>query len=954
MCSGTTPRIGGRSGLCWEGIVLFEILSSGGKRLAWVLAFRSMSSQTTCHFNLSNTTSCTTARKKYWLKPKTLLTAIMPITTWFALALGYSSCQSLSRTNHTRAVASGSQSLTLATARERRAQVKSVHYDTHIFVGKDSEMFSGESRMEVSLHHQNHPLQIDLKAEKIESVIVNQKTIPLDYKNWYFEIPPSYLQAENTIVIRWEARHSDAGGFHRFVDPEDNSTYLFTDLQPASAHTVFPCFDQPDIKGVFELSITHPSEWIAIGNQPRASVPVQDKNAAAVTTRFRPTPPLSTYLFFVGAGNYVTWTDQWKNIPLAIHARRSLQDRVDHKELFRLTKLGLDYFSALFDSPYPFLKYDHVFAPGLGPGAMENPGAVTMNESKIFDGPQPATTHADRANLVFHEMAHMWFGNLVTMTWWDDLWLNESFATYTAYLAQAEAQKSSYAWKSFFEEKIWGYAEDQLITTHPIENSIEDVGSALNYFDGITYAKGAASLKQLHRFVGDAGFRIGIRNYFKKHAWKNTTRQDFTSEISKASGVNLDEWTRSWLQSSGPNSILTDFECGKGNSKKNVTIRAQSQVNQSGVHSPRATQVALLYRSSLGGVRVKHSASLLFKDQIELRLEGQACPDAIFANYQDYDYALYPFDAKSLELYSRYLDEVRDPLIKKMIWNGFQQMEFEGRISSVQYLEIFSKFVAHEKDPEILASVIGLWAPIGRILNSSLTSAQRKVWGPRVSQMARQRIESFRRVGDIELMWLDFYLSHAWDQNPKGAESRFLERLLTDKLWNGFQLDQERRWKALYRLSFNGHPKSAQWLIDEFKRDSSFDGEVAKFQAEVAFPNQSSKDASWKKLLGEDITWAIRHQAFADFHHPDYPELTRSRTSEFIELLIEKSERAQDMGWELESFIELSPDDCSAEFVDALQTLLRERGDLHPLISHGLKKSADLHQRCVERRKKFD
>jgi aminopeptidase N len=288
---------------------------------------------------------------------------------------------------------------------------------------------------------------------------------------------------------------------------------------------------------------------------------------------------ISTYLFFLGAGPFVEWTDNAGKIPLSLYARKTLAKYVDAEAIFKTTKAGLSFFSKYFQSPYPFSKYGQLFIPEFAWGGMENPGAVTLNERNIFRGPVSISKYENRDNLILHEMAHMWFGDLVTMQWWSDLWLNESFATYLASIAQDRTLKSQGTWISFFSTKAWGYWQDQLVTTHPIETDVPDVRTAKGNFDGITYAKGASAMKQLHFFVGEDGFRDGLRYYFKTYAFKNTQRKDFIEAIAMASKKDLIDWTNKWLQTAGPNAVSVDFTCEEGKIKT-FTLKQTASVSK--------------------------------------------------------------------------------------------------------------------------------------------------------------------------------------------------------------------------------------------------------------------------------------------------------------------------------------------------------------------------------------
>ncbi|MCF6284523.1 MAG: M1 family aminopeptidase, partial [Candidatus Hydrogenedentes bacterium] len=357
-------------------------------------------------------------------------------------------------------------------AKIRRAQVKNVTYDLEFTLSKEASTFDGAAHIIVDLNRADLPLSIDLNAERIQSVRVNGAVATdIVERKGSFDIPAAHLKTgRNAIDIAYTAAYSTTGlGLCHMTDPVDGKEYLYTNLEPYGAHNVFPCLDQPDIKATYSMRVSAPRDWVVIGNQPVAS---EEKHGDQKTVRFNATPSLSTYLFFLGAGGYQSWHNTHNEVSLTIYARDSLAEYVDAERIFSETKAGLDYFNRFFEMPYPFEKYDHIFAPELRPGAMENPGAVTMNEYMLFRGPVTSDDYRSRNNTLLHEMAHMWFGNLVTMVWWNDLWLNESLATFSAYQAQANMGDANRAWRDFYGLKGWAYYQDQLSTTHPIETAV--------------------------------------------------------------------------------------------------------------------------------------------------------------------------------------------------------------------------------------------------------------------------------------------------------------------------------------------------------------------------------------------------------------------------------------------------------------------------------------------------
>ncbi|MDQ4115628.1 MAG: aminopeptidase N, partial [Actinomycetota bacterium] len=349
------------------------------------------------------------------------------------------------------------------------------------------------------------------------------------------------LAADNALRIVATGRYTNTGeGLHRFVDPVDDAVYLYSQFETADCKRLFPCFDQPDLKARYTLTVTAAPDWKVVSN----TLAERETAGPAVVHRFATSEILSTYLVALIAGPYASWhdtyRDEWAEIPLGIYCRSSLAPHMDHERIFTETRQGFDFYHRNFGFPYPFGKYDQLFVPEFNAGAMENAGAVTFLEDYVFRSRVTRTNYERRAETILHEMAHMWFGDLVTMRWWDDLWLNESFATYMSVLAQATATRWTGAWTTFANtEKTWAYRQDQLPSTHPIAADMVDIDAVKVNFDGITYAKGASVLKQLVAYVGLEPFLAGLRDYFRTHAWDNATFDDLLGALEKASGRDL-------------------------------------------------------------------------------------------------------------------------------------------------------------------------------------------------------------------------------------------------------------------------------------------------------------------------------------------------------------------------------------------------------------------------------
>ncbi len=444
--------------------------------------------------------------------------------------------------------------ITRAEAQTRAGYIKNPSYTVALTIDGLGDTYSCVASINFEAQNGTETW-LDLISPQVDSVWLNGSELKVSEVFDGTRIKLTNLKDKNTVQVKANCSYMNTGeGLHRHIDPVDNEVYIYTQFEVADSRRVFPVFEQPDIKGTLALTVTAPSKWTLISNSPTpASVKVNEEMS---TWSFAVTPTMSSYLYALCAGPYFKKTDVYKGkfgtYPLAVFVRPSLSEFLDHEEIFEITKQGFAWFEDKFQVGYPFPKYDQVFVPEFNAGAMENVGCVTFRDEYIFRSRTTRTAYESRANTILHEMAHMWFGDLVTMKWWNDLWLNESFAEWAAHWASTGATKYNEAWTLFHvQRKAWAYRQDQLPSTHPIAANMPDLDSVYENFDGITYAKGASALRQLVAWVGEENFLKGLKAYFDKHAWKNTELSDLLTELSISSGRDLDSWTKLWLQSSG-------------------------------------------------------------------------------------------------------------------------------------------------------------------------------------------------------------------------------------------------------------------------------------------------------------------------------------------------------------------------------------------------------------------
>ena len=570
------------------------------------------------------------------------------ITAALSSALTLSSCSSTDTKLTTAKLRDKSEFLSGEYARQRAAQISNVDYRLSLNIGHTSDTFSGSNTITFDLEKRNNqPLTIDFEEGEIESVTVNGQAAAFAFDKWFITIPQQQLvNGQNTLVINYSRKYStDGSGFHRFVDPKNQEVYLYTDFEPYDANRLFPHFDQPDLKARYTLDVMAPSHWQVISTTRETRI----ENKGDLKHWYFPiSAKISSYVFALHAGNYAVWEDSFEDIPLRLFARRSLAENVKIDDWFIPTKQSFKFFNEYFDIRYPFGKYDQIIAPDFNSGAMENVAAVTFNESYVSRGEKSTRARMNLANTIAHEMAHMWFGDLVTMRWWNGLWLNESFATYMANLAIDQASDFTNTWDYFYTGmKQWAYRSDDSVNTHAIELEVPTTGDAMTNFDGITYGKGAAVLKQVHHYLGKDEFRTGVSNYLKKFAYKNTDLDDFMTELGKAAGKDLSQWTQDWLYQPGLNTIEASYRCENGKiasftleqsaPKSYPTLREQRV--QVGLYNYRQKSMALTDKIAV----TYKGKSTQVSDTI-----GKACPDLVYPNEGDWGYVKVNLDQQSL------------------------------------------------------------------------------------------------------------------------------------------------------------------------------------------------------------------------------------------------------------------------------------------------------------------
>ena len=723
--------------------------------------------------------------------------------------------------------------------RSAAVTVQSIRVELDLTTAPDPECTGFTTVSELEFGSRTESTWIDFIGEAVEQVEVNGSTQPVRWDGARIRI--SGLQRRNTVRIVARGAYSRSGeGLHRFVDPVDGATYVYTQYEPADSRRVMACFEQPDMKARYTFVVTAPQDWEVLSN--RAAVSQADLGEAR-RTEFAPTLPLSSYITAVAAGPYHRVDGQWsrgdQTVELGVLCRASLAAHLEADEIIEVTRRGLDFFTDAFAYPYPWGKYDQIFVPEYNLGAMENPGLVTFTEGYVFRGAATVAQREGRANTILHEMAHMWFGDLATMKWWDDLWLKESFADYMGAHVTAAATRFTEAWVTFAaRRKAWAYQQDQLPTTHPIVADIPDLEAAKLNFDGITYAKGAAVLKQLVAFVGEEAFFEGARRYFAAHAFGNTTLDDLLTELEAVSGRDVRAWSRAWLETTGMSTLSVE------RADDGLTL-VQTD--------PRPHRLAVaLYRLEEGRlVRGEAREVDIVEARTPVALPGDA--DLILPNDGDRTYAKVRLDAASLDAVQTGLSTIDDALARAVVWSALWNAARDGELPVARYLDIVRRHAPAESNIALLTDVL---ANAGFAVAHYVPEERRAQESAAWLETTWQGMWQAQPGSGSQLAWARA-VGHAaaYDPSRAGALRAMLEG--TDAAPQGLGLDPELRWSWWTALATAGDATTAD-ADAELTRDDTATGRTAYIEMCASRPVTEVRAAAWHRAW-DDTTLTNDH-----------------------------------------------------------------------------------------------
>ena len=822
------------------------------------------------------------------------------------------------------------KNLTRDEAAARAALLDVEHYDVALDLTTSELTFRSTTTVTFTSREPGSPTFVDLLAPSVQSITLNGEALDpaSHYDGARITLPTT--AGRNTLTVDATAAYMNTGeGLHRFVDPVDDEVYLYSQFEVADCRRMFAVFEQPDLKATYALTVTAPEHWQVVSNAPTPRpAPVRE---GVARWEFEATPRMSCYVTALVAGPYAVVRDEVATrsgtVPLGVFCRQSLLPHLDADEILDCTKRGFAFFEEEFDCAYPFAKYDQLFCPEYNMGAMENAGAVTISEIYVFRSKVTEAKVERRALTILHELAHMWFGDLVTMKWWDDLWLNESFAEWASTTCQAEATRWESAWTTFgTSEKAWAYGQDQLSTTHPIVAPIRDLEDVEVNFDGITYAKGASVLKQLVAYVGREPFRDGLRAYFAKHAWGNTTLPDLLHELETTSGRDLGAWAKAWLETQGVNVLRPVVETDDQGLVSSAVVE-QANAPLSDTLRPHRLAVGLYDLQDGSLVRTERLEIDVDGASTELpQLVGRPAPDLLLVNDDDLAYAKLRLDPRSLATALANPRGFQDSLPRALVLGAAWDMTRDAEMAGRDFVRLVLATLPGESDSTLLKVLL---EQLRTTLRFYVAPAHRRDALDEAVASLRALSEAAEPGSDAQLQLVQ---AHAWLQ-PGGAEAQHVRGLLEGTtVLEGLAVDTELRWTLLTSLAACGAATEAE-VDAERERDRTSTGRERAAQALASLPTPEAKAAAWRRAIEEDgLPNAVLEAVGAGFVRADDPSLLEPYVAKYHEMLDTVGEKDSHAIVEILVSAFYPRTLASQELHDATQQWLDAHPDAHPAL----------------------
>ena len=771
--------------------------------------------------------------------------------------------------------------ITQIEAAQRSEIIKVASYKIDLDVTTGAETFLVKTTIKFAGLKPGSTTFLDCVGKRVISAKLNGADFDPKFDGETIFLPA--IAADNTLEIEHEGIYSNSGeGLHRFVDPADNEVYLYTQFETGDARRMYACFDQPDQKATFTISTITPQHWAVISNYGIESA--KDLDGDRKHTQFATSQVISTYVTAIVAGAYTSVHDEYKGektIPMGIYARKSFFQYVDAENIFEVTKQGFAYFEKTFGLAYPFGKYDQIAVAEYNWGAMENVGCVTFHEDVlIFRSKVTERSYISRASTIHHEMAHMWFGDLVTMKWWQDLWLNESFAEWASYMAVSESTKYKNAWTEFNSvRKNWAYRADQLSSTHPIAVEMKDLDDVRTNFDGISYAKGASVLQQLVAHVGRDNFIAGLRKYFAKHAYANTELSDLITELEATSGKNLTAWVATWLRTAGVNTLRPVIAL---DGDKYASVSVKQEVPPMPVGSKELRP----HRLYIGLFDIKGNA-LTRRESIEVdiagelteikELAGKKAADLLLINDHDQTYAKLRFDDRSVETMKKYLGQLDDSLARGLIWASLWDSTRDGELSASDYIEIALNALKGETD---ISMITATFMQIDTAIWAYLAPKNRDSVRLSVANTAQELLASAKPGSDSQLQYARAFANNAY--TPAQFES--LKAMLNGSV-DGLLMDADLRW-FVFLCGVKRGIFGVSDIQAEGDRDKTAHGKQYVAYAHAALPNHEAKAAAFKSITTDDLSNTIHSYKCRGFNENIHCDLLEAFVDEYFDAIL--------------------------------------------------------------------
>jgi aminopeptidase N len=773
---------------------------------------------------------------------------------------------------------------------------------------------------------------------------------------YFIFLPSTSLRiGTNTLEVRYSHPYSKTGeGFTRVKDAEDGRTYAYTNLTPYSANRVFPCFDQPDLKGSYSITADAPASWTLV-SATRESGRKQVAPDRVVWT-FPKTARFSANLISLAGGPFKVWESREGQIPLRLFARQSIAAYVPVEDWFTLTRQGLKFYGEYFNYPYPFKKFDQLLVPDFTWDGMENVGAVLFSEKFAKRGKRSRIERENLAETLLHEMAHQWFGDLVTMKWWNDVWLNESFATFMSFLAMQERTEFKNAWQIFYSvNKRWGYRDDQMPNTHPIESRVADTDHAFSNFDGISYGKATSTIKQLRFFVGERPFQLGVRDFISKNAFGNAALTDFIDAIQRHTTIPLQDWSNQWLKTAGLNRLEANYSCRNGKIESFKIM--QGAPSNFPLLRDHRTRIALL-RTTKNSLSVYRSQNVSYNAPAEIvSFKGTACPDLVHSNFGDEDYVKTVLDPRSLKTAQAHLSMIGDPLLRTMIWTSLWDSVRDGVLPVQEYLEVIYKNLGRETNfrtlDQVLISIYGdtngrsasaiEYLPRENETDKSLRAKQVE----HLESFLWQRVQKAPSGSELQLRWLDAYVLSAETADAVQKLSQLVRGQIT---LPGLRLD-DRRWDIIVRINSLDATTGDELEKAELAKDTSASARLSSIAAEVSRPSMTAKKSWIEKILGKnELPAAPVRKALRNLFPRNQQDIRGEFSDQFFRNLPEVALKDDSRFQEL--YVHLGPFQCSQKSVSDIGNYLNTEPKLPSPMLNELLLLHEEDKKCLAARKR--